>query len=137
MNDTILFPEKFRGPPKSGNGGYVAGKIAAKFCGRDSLGSSVEVTLRAPTPLDRTLALRRTAEDLRVFDGETLIAECRAAPLDIDVPTPASWEEALSVQKNSYSFPLGINPMFDPPLRGVHPICYCCGAELGPSEGAH
>ena len=49
----IRIDRRFRGPPDSGNGGYVAG-LLAKALG----GSGVEVTLRAPPPLDRDIARR-------------------------------------------------------------------------------
>ena len=137
---SILIAEKFRGPPTSGNGGYVAGVFADALTGgvhclpnRDA----VEVTLRAPTPLNQTLTTSLSDAKLAVRHGDTLIAEATVKPLPLDIPTAATWAEAMSVREHSYSFPLGINPLFDTPLRGVHPICFCCGTELSPAEGTH
>ena len=33
MGDQITIPKRFRGPPKSGNGGYVAGLLASYVSG--------------------------------------------------------------------------------------------------------
>jgi hypothetical protein len=140
LHNTLLVAETFRGPPKSGNGGYVAGVVAhALTSGVHNLPNqgAVEVTLRAPTPLDETLTLQSAMDSLSVKHGETLIAEAKIVTLQMDVPTPATWEEARSARDRSYSFPMGINTLFDPPLRGVHPICFCCGVELAPDAGAH
>ena len=49
----VRIDHRFCGPPDSGNGGYVAGMVA-----RALGGSEVEVTLRAPPPLDVALDLR-------------------------------------------------------------------------------
>jgi hypothetical protein len=140
MSGSILIQEKFRGPPKSGNGGYVSGLVAAALTdGIHNLTHqrAVEVTLRAPTPLAQLLTVRRTGEMLTVHDSATLIAEATIGNLQIDVPVPATWAEAMAVRAQSYSFPIGINTLFATPLRGVHPICFCCGAELLPTEGTH
>lgn len=139
-DNSIIVAEKFRGPPKSGNGGYVSGVFAAALTqGVHNLPDhqAVEVTLRAPIPLDRPMSVRRAQDALTVMHGETLIAEAKVVTLQMDLPSPASWDEAMAVREQSYSFPLGINTLFATPLRGVHPICFCCGAELAPTEGAH
>jgi hypothetical protein len=141
MSDSeILIAAKFRGPPKSGNGGYVSGVIADAFTqGVHNLPNqgAVEVTLRAPTPLDQPLTTHRERELFLVHHGDTLIAEATTKTLQMNVPTPATWDEAIAAREHSYSFPLGINPLFIPPLRGIHPVCFCCGTELDPTQGAH
>lgn len=137
-HDTVRIAEKFRGPPKSGNGGYVSGIFAGALTGgvHDlSGGRAVEVTLRAPIPLERSLTLHRSLDSLTVKDGETLIAEVAIKMLELTVPEPASWEQALAARSNSYSLPIEFNPLFGAVRRGVHPICFCCGAELNETEG--
>jgi hypothetical protein len=69
--ETLTLPARFNGPPASGNGGYVAGLLA------DRLGEQpVQVTLRAPPPLDRPLQLRPLdGGGLSLHDDETLLAE--------------------------------------------------------------
>jgi hypothetical protein len=61
----LRIEERYRGPPDSGNGGYVCGLVAG------FLGGSAEVTLRRPPPLDRTLLVRelRTAAGLDQLGG--------------------------------------------------------------------
>ena len=55
MQESIIIPARFRGPPESGNGGYVAGVVAEQFlkATRRPADTAIEVTLRAPTPLDQ------------------------------------------------------------------------------------
>ena len=48
---TMTIPRRFRGPPNSGNGGYVCGMLARQIAG------AAEVTLRAPPPLETKLDL--------------------------------------------------------------------------------
>jgi ribosomal protein S12 methylthiotransferase len=75
---TLTIPRRFNGPPTSGNGGYVAGAIAA--CLSDP---TVEITLRAPVPLDRALHLHDTPEGgVRLHDGELLLAEAAGCVIE-------------------------------------------------------
>ncbi|MBC7984153.1 MAG: hypothetical protein H7Y02_09890 [Candidatus Obscuribacterales bacterium] len=138
--ETIAIPAMFRGPPHSGNGGYLAGVFANLLTlGRHDLPkhSAVEVTLRAPTPLDKTLSVHRDGESLAIRDAEVLVANAVLTTLQIDVPIPASWDEALAVREQSYSLPIALHPHFGEQRRGAHPICFCCGAELAPTQGLH
>ena len=117
----IIVPNRFRGPPQSGNGGYCAGAFA------EAVPSTVvEVTLRSPVPLDEPLSVI-TEPSASIHYGDTLIAEMRAAELDLDVPPPPSEEEAKTAAAASYSLTPGINTFH--PGRGLHPICFCCGAD--------
>ena len=49
---SITIDKRFRGPPNSGNGGYVCGLLAGHIDGR-----SAEIALRAPPPLARPLII--------------------------------------------------------------------------------
>lgn len=62
VEDTITIADRFRGPPKSENGGYVAG-LAASLLNTDS---PVEVTLRSPIPLDSPLTVQRGSEYINI-----------------------------------------------------------------------
>jgi len=121
--EMLTIPFRFRGPPRSGNGGYVGG-VCAELLGADA---PVEVTLRAPVPLDVPLGIER-GDGLRLVHGETLIAEAREAELELELPSPPSYEEALAAQASSASFAQGINPLI-PGGRGFHPVCFCCGTD--------
>lgn len=68
---------RFNGPPASGNGGVVAGLLAATL---DA--PVVEVTLRRPPPLETDLQVA----DGRLHDGELLLAE--AVPSSVELPVP-------------------------------------------------
>lgn len=120
---SLLVAPRFCGPPGAGNGGYVAGRLAA----RTGLRGVVEVTLRRPTPLGvplRVCAPRAAAEPwiLAAANGEP-IAEARAvagAPADAPPALPAA----------------DVAP--GPPLAGAdHPFpgCFVCGPARPPGDG--
>jgi hypothetical protein len=133
MSDAVVcIAQRFRGPPSSANGGYATGAFGRLLGGWDE---GIEVTLRAPVPLDRQLQARCDGSAARVFDGETLIAEAKRAPLELQLPEPAGWEEALSVREASPSLRLGKHPFLGRERLGFHPICFCCGAELTEEQG--
>src|ERR1700729_3099485 len=87
----LTIPSRFRGPPDSGNGGYVCGRIAA------SLDGQVTVTLRQPPPLATPMAVERDGESsVRIHHGSTLIAEAASSPdrPTLELPGPVSMAEA-------------------------------------------
>lgn len=102
----LIIPSRFNGPATSGNGGYVAGAIAARLAaltgvddaaGPDAPSAfrAVEVTLRAPTPLDVPLRLQALGDaGLSLHAGETLIAEARPTTLPQEVPPAPDLERA-------------------------------------------
>lgn len=110
MSETCVIPRRFNGPPASANGGYVAGLLAAalcerlsaadgastKACGPADAPAAVEVTLRAPPPLDEPLALQATADGLALMRGGLLLAQACFAPLDVALPPLPSLEQAAA-----------------------------------------
>jgi hypothetical protein len=136
---SVTIHEKFRGPPSSGNGGYVSGVMAKILKDQGSLDASVavEVTLRAPIPLDAPMEISLEGSLLSMRRGELLIAEARAADLQMEVPLPATREQALAAQPTSASLQMGMHPMIKEQRLGFHPICFCCGAELARDQGLH
>lgn len=112
---SITVSARFRGPPHSGNGGYVAGLMARLAGGHRS------VAMRAPTPLDAPLEFL-PGEPARLMRGETLIAEAlRADPVVLpDWPVPPTPAEARAASVGYQSF---------------HPICVCCAGQLPADEG--
>lgn len=112
----IVVEGRFRGPPHSGNGGYVAGLLARLAGGHRA------VMMRAPTPLDRVLSFDGSEEPPRLMDGDTLVAQATAADPAVlpAVPSPPSVEEAMRAGAEYQSF---------------HPICVCCGDQLDPAQG--
>src|SRR5580658_8526495 len=87
----LTIPSRFCGPPGSGNGGYVCGRIAAYVDG------PVTVTLRRPAPLATVMAVELDVQGcVRIHDGPTLIAEATSSPGGpaVEVPDPVSMAEA-------------------------------------------
>ena len=72
MRNQITIAKRFCGPPRSGNGGYVCGSLAAFVEG------TAEVTLRRPPPLDRPLFVER--EDGLAYQAAPPRARAATAP---------------------------------------------------------
>ncbi len=114
----LTVPSRFCGPPGSGNGGYVCGRIAAYLDGQAT------VTLRRPAPLATPLAVERGGESVRIRHGRTLIAEAASSPGSpaLEIPGPVSMTEAHAAAGRAryYSDP-------------VFPACFVCGTgrQLG------
>ena len=100
QSDEVHIAHRFRGPPASGNGGYVVGLLAEWIDG------PAEVTLLAPPPLDVPLHRRRDDLDVMLFDATTNFA--RGRPLDEptagmsvdDVPVVLDLIRALKARKD-------------------------------------
>jgi hypothetical protein len=117
----LTIPSRFCGPPGSGNGGYVCGRIAAYLDGQ------VTVTLRRPPPLATPMAVERGGESsVRVHHGRTLIAEAASSPGSpaLEIPGPVSMTEACTAAGRAryYSDP-------------VFPACFVCGTGRQPGDG--
>jgi hypothetical protein len=124
----LTVARRFCGPPSSGNGGYVAGRLAAYLDPE----RAVAVTLRKPPPLDRRLRVETTTTDgtrtdtedgaVRLFSGDDLVAEATYGEFAHPVAPAVPVERALEAE-----------PLFAG-LRG-HPFpgCFVCG----PSRPAH
>ncbi|WP_422001046.1 hypothetical protein [Reyranella sp.] len=97
MNDTLTIERRFNGPRLSGNGGYVGGLLAGRHAEAFGGDGTVEITLRAPIPLDRPLQVVRDGEALMLRDGDTLVCEARAGSVAhlAPPPAPADWAEVM------------------------------------------
>ncbi len=109
----ITLPRRYRGPLTSANGGYACGRLA-RFVDADE----VEVTLRLPPPLDRPLAVERTARACDFIDGDALVAEARPASVDMDAPAPVSVDVAEESREKHVR---GFSPEFGE--------CFVCGVR--------
>jgi hypothetical protein len=119
MTEQITIHRRFNGPPKSGHGGYVCGLIA------DRIGTSAEVTLRSPPPLDRPLTFETIESgEVRLSDAEITIAEGRKAELHLDIPNPPTLEESINAAKRYPGF--ATHPF---------PTCFGCGHERTEGDG--
>jgi len=125
--DNFTIADRFRGPPASGNGGYVAGRAAQLLAVSDK---AIEVTLRAPIPLDQPMTVLSQASGTAatLWQGETLIVEAKHCELEMTVPRPPSWAETRMAAAQSASLLPNVHTGV-PGGTGFHPICFCCGAD--------
>ena len=115
----ITIAHRFRGPPESGNGGYVAGLVAQYLDG------VAEVTLRMPPPLERALTVvQPAAGEVELRDGDTLVAEGRPGAVDLDIPAPPSYAEAEAARERYRGF-----------ITHGLPGCFVCGPERQSPDG--
>lgn len=114
----IVIAARFCGPPDSANGGYCAGTLAQHLSG------PVEVTLRKPPPLERELAVQDFSDHIELSCDGALVAEARSTTLELDCPTPPSFEQAVQ-QSSRY---VG---------HSVHhfPTCFVCGPARAIGDG--
>ena len=72
--------ERFRGPPRSGNGGYVCGRVARHWAG------PATVRLKAPPPLETGLRLEYSESRAQLLDrvwGDHVFIEERTVDVHI------------------------------------------------------
>lgn len=137
MTERVVISSTFRGPPDSGNGGYIAGVLAKLFADLVGPGNAaVEVTLRAPTPLDKELQVTVTPDTVELWDAQTLIAQALATSLEMTVPPAPAYSVAAQHTHKSPSFIPNVNPLL-PQGTGFHPVCFCCGADVDKQQGLH
>lgn len=115
----VQIAARFCGPPSSGNGGYTAGLLA------EASSAPVEVTLRAPPPLDSELALEPAAGGgARMLHGSTLIAEAAPVDFELELPEAVSWADAEQAEPRFIGF-------HDHP----YPTCFVCGTARAAGDG--
>ncbi len=120
MQQSVFIASRFNGPPNCGNGGYVGGVIAQNLKG------PVEVSLKAPTPLERTLLLNTEGDTATLLDGDKVIGVGVALERDLDA-------KALPV-----NMMLADSPLDGPEMEGkFQPFsnCFVCGAERSQGDG--
>jgi hypothetical protein len=114
--EIVSIARRFRGPASSGNGGYTCG-LVARLVG----GDAVEVTLRSPPPLEVPFTVSRDGDRVTLAHEGTLIAEGAQAPVEIEVPSPPSFEEARAVAQ-----PVPNHPLAE---------CFVCGPARTAGDG--
>ena len=119
MTRGFVVVPRFCGPPRSGNGGYVSGRLAA-FVDADV----VEVTLRSPPPLNVPLVVVDDAPGVLLYAGRTLVAQANASVLDGEPPAAVDFATAVDAA-NRYAG------------RRDHPFptCFVCGLDREPGDG--
>lgn len=117
--DWITIDERFCGPPRSGNGGYVCGLVAARLEG------PVAVRLKAPPPIARPLRIETSMRAARLLEGDALIAEAQQRPLALEAPPPPPG--LADAQRASRRFAGFSNHNF--------PTCFVCGPQRAAGDG--
>lgn len=121
VSETIVIDPRYRGPPHSGNGGYVAGLLAAR------LGGSGDASFRRPVPLGRELQADwdLAGGTATLFELGELLVEVQRSAVAIDTPPPPS----LAAATEATARYLG--------RRVQLPFAHClgCGMERGEGDG--
>jgi hypothetical protein len=121
LSATVVIDPRYRGPPHSGNGGYVAGLLAAR------LGGSGEGSFRRPVPLGRELqaAWDAAAGTATLSDQDELLVEVKRSVVALDAPLAPSLAEANEANARY----LG--------RRARLPFAHClgCGTERAEGDG--
>lgn len=116
---SLRIDSRFRGPPTSGNGGYVAGALAERLGGSDC-----EVTLRSPPPLDCDLDIKADGEELSLWAGDQLIAVAKPASVELNPPPPPDIESAKAASGRFTGFE-----------SHIFPACFVCGPDRAQGDG--
>ena len=118
LTEAVSIPRRFNGPPRSGNGGYVCGRLARYLSG------PVSVRLQVPPPLEQELKVQASDDEARLYDGDTVVAHARRTELKIDPPAAPTFAEA-EVASRSYA------GFVSHPL----PTCFVCGPLRAHGDG--
>jgi hypothetical protein len=115
----MRIPARYMGPPGTANGGITCGRLAAYLAA-----PVAQVTLRRPTPLDTDLRVDVGDGEVRLWDGEHLVAEAVAGQVDVE-PAPAVDVETAAASAEHYAG-LSAHPF---------PGCVVCGTHRPPPDG--
>jgi len=117
---SIIIEKRYCGPPSSGNGGYVCGRLAQHIPG------GAEVTLRVPPPLEKPLDVVPMADSLwELRDGGTVVATARPARIELARLERASLDEASAAEL--------LTPV--KPHEHLLPTCFVCGPARAHGDG--
>lgn len=118
MTEQISVPARFRGPPRSGNGGYTCGLMA------EPLGGPVRAMLRQPPPLDTPIDIVRDGDGVTAMVGETLIGTAVPGNVTIDLPEIPD-AAGLKAARDAYLDAADIHAI---------PGCFVCGPKRTPGD---
>ncbi len=117
-NESLTIDARYCGPPQSGNGGYVCGRLARFVDGAAS------VRLMAPPPLGRALRVDSADTVARLWDDASQIAEARPTTVEVEVPAMPSFDEATAASRRFSGF-----------TRHIFPGCFVCGPQRAQGDG--
>lgn len=116
----IVIDRQFRGPPNSGNGGYVCGVLAR------GLEGPVTAMIRAPIPLDMPLTFETGDDGNRMLgdDGALIGQGASTSQLIADPPVTPTLAAARAASADYYGH-----------TNRVHPPCFTCSNERDEGDG--
>lgn len=117
----VTIAAQFNGPDRSGNGGYVAGMLAAEL----DLDGPTTSTLRTPPPLDVPLSWERDPQELRLLTaGGAVVGTGKAGDFAREAPPCPTADQA--------AIGLAAYPGFH-----HHPFdhCFTCGTQRSEGDG--
>jgi len=126
----LVIAKRFCGPPGSANGGYFSGMVAAQvsrptFVAQSPPMQPLSVRLKAPPPLETELAVAETPEGgVEIREGERLVGGAVPASLDLSVPPPVGYDEAVQASRNYVGF-----------TSHRFPTCFVCGTHRKQGDG--
>jgi hypothetical protein len=117
----LVVAGRFKGPTRSGNGGYTSGALAALA---PTDWAAVSVRLGQPPPLDVAMTVTRSQELLVASYDGTEVARAQPAVQDLE-PVPAV--DAATARAAEAAYPgLAAHPF---------PTCFSCGTGREPGDG--
>ena len=118
---TVTIPKQYCGPPSSGNGGYSCGVLAREFGHNPA-----EVSLLAPPPLDRPLNCHGDIAQMRLLDGDTVVAIAERAEAPEEGPLVSPQEAAEAAARFDAD---------DYAAGHAYPTCFACGPGRPEGQG--
>ena len=120
---TVTIEQRFRGPARSGNGGYTAGSLAERVPTRRTPGT-VEVTLRMPPPLDTPMDVVADGATTALRAGDAVVAQAR----EVDEQLPPVEAVGADVAAEAMASYAGLRS---------HPFpgCFACGTDRAAGDG--
>ena len=115
----IVIDKRFCGPPRSGNGGYVCGLLAAHVDG------NAEITLRAPPPLGQRLDIVTADHGVELRKDRTTLAIARSVHFDAPQVPIFDFGKATDAVRRSQCDD-GRHPL---------PMCFVCGPARVNGDG--
>ena len=116
---TLTIASRYKGPPTSGNGGYVCGLIAV------TLQAELKVRLLAPPPLETPLELAPQGEGEWVLSSAAgPVARGVAGRLELEVPSPPQYVQAVWASQHYPGF-----------REHAFPECFVCGPHRRRGDG--
>jgi hypothetical protein len=116
---SLVIEKRFCGPPRSTNGGYVCGLLAAHIDG------DAEITLLAPPPLEQRLDLVAGEHGVELRKEEATLATGRRVHIDVPEIPIVNFSEAQDAARRS-RYHQDSHPL---------PTCFVCGPARVHGDG--